>query len=92
MAEQLPPGESPPKASRALGGNRRKERLLTEGAVHMTIKQRRRGSHSAPRVHRPQTGRIEEAIQSEPVVLTVQEVADLLRVSAGTIRAWGRQG
>ncbi len=58
----------------------------------MTIQQRRRGSHLAPRELRSQASRIDDVVQPEPVFLTVQEVADLLRVSAGTIRAWVAKG
>lgn len=58
----------------------------------MTIQQRRRGSHLAPQGRRPQAGPIDERTQLEPVFLTVQEVADLLRVSAGTVRAWVAKG
>lgn len=58
----------------------------------MTIQQRRRGSHLAAKRRRPQAGPIDEGAKLEPVFLTVQEVADLLRVSPGTVRAWAAKG
>lgn len=58
----------------------------------MTIQQRRRGTHATPARGHRQNVRAEEAVQQEKVFLTVQEVADLLRVSAGTVRAWVARG
>jgi excisionase family DNA binding protein len=63
--------------------------------VTMTVQHRRpRGRWVPTEAQRNGAGGADQVVtgHAEPVFLTVQEVADLLRVSPGTIRAWIARG
>jgi excisionase family DNA binding protein len=67
---------------------------IAKEVVIMTTQHRLRGPWALPDAQRQGAFGADEVVTvpAEMVFLTVQEVADLLRVSPGTVRAWAAKG